>query len=205
MTKRDLLTHPVRLRIIHAMSGGRSATGSEIRAALADVPKATLYRHLALLTDGGVLEVDSEQRVRGAVERRYRLNRAASVIDPAMAASTSIAEHRRAFAAAAAVLLTEFNAYLDRPDADPTADLVGYRQHSIWLSPDEREQLISDLRDAIVPHMGHEPSAARSRHLLSPILFPARSAEGGPDEARSPARPAAEGPSSDQGRSDPSR
>src|SRR5450432_1850225 len=71
----DLLLHPVRLRVVHAMSGGRTHTTSDLCARLPDVPKTTLYRHVGLLAEGGVLEVADEQRVHGAVERHYRLRR----------------------------------------------------------------------------------------------------------------------------------
>ncbi|GAB3960788.1 helix-turn-helix domain-containing protein [Actinoallomurus acanthiterrae] len=171
----DLLLHPVRLRVVHAMSGGRTLTTAQLCELLPDVSKATVYRHVGLLAEGGLLEVDGEQRVRGAVERRYRLRRERAVIDAETAASTSREDHRRVFAVAMAALLAEFNAYLDRDDADPAADLVGYRQHAIWLSPEERAEMIGELRDVIVSRMRNEPSPDRVRHLLSPILFPAES------------------------------
>jgi DNA-binding transcriptional ArsR family regulator len=107
------LLHPVRLRILHAMSGGRTTTTSELCARLSDVSKATVYRHVALLAEGGLLEVEGEQRVHGAVERRYRLHQARAVIDQDAAALMSLQEHRNGFAAAMAALLAEFNAYLD--------------------------------------------------------------------------------------------
>ncbi|MGW9174413.1 helix-turn-helix domain-containing protein [Streptomyces decoyicus] len=169
----DLLLHPVRLRIVHAMTGGRTLTTAQLCALLADVSKATVYRHVALLADSGVLEVVAEQRVRGAVERRYRLRRERSVIDADTAASVSVEDHRRVFAVAMATLLAEFNAYLDRDGADPAADLVGYRQHALWLSSDELAELIGEMRAVLVSRMGNEPSPERTRHLLSPILFPA--------------------------------
>lgn len=168
----ELLIHPVRLRIVHAMSGGRNLTTSQLCARLPDVSKATVYRQVSLLADGGVLEVEGEQRVRGAVERRYRLRRERAVIDADTAASASPDDHRRAFAVAMATLIAEFNAYLDRDDADPAADSVGYRQHSLWLSPEELVEMIGELREAIVPRLHNEPAPGRTRHLLSPILFP---------------------------------
>jgi DNA-binding transcriptional ArsR family regulator len=168
----ELLVHPVRLRIVHAMSGGRSLTTSQLCGRLPDVSAATVYRHVGLLADGGVLEVESEQRVRGAVERRYRLCRERAVIDAEAAASATPEDHRRVFAVAMATLLAEFNAYLDRDHADPAADAVGYRQHALWLSPDERTEMINELRSAIVPRMANEAAPHRTRHLLSPILFP---------------------------------
>ncbi|MGW7573410.1 helix-turn-helix domain-containing protein [Streptomyces sp. NPDC054765] len=169
----DLLLHPVRLRIVHALSGGRSLTTSQLCALLPDVSKATVYRHVGLLADGGLLEVVDEQRVRGAVERRYRLRRERAVIDAETAASVSPEDHRRGFAVAVATLLAEFHAYLDRDGADPAADLVGYRQHALWLSPDELAGLIGEMRDVLVSRMANEPSPGRTRYLLSPILFPA--------------------------------
>ena len=58
----DLLLHPVRLRIMHAMSGGRVLTTSDLCARLPDVPKTSVYRHVGLLAEAGVLEVAGEQR-----------------------------------------------------------------------------------------------------------------------------------------------
>ncbi|MFI0259594.1 helix-turn-helix domain-containing protein [Streptomyces sp. NPDC017056] len=169
----DLLLHPVRLRIVHAMSGDRTLTTSQLCALLPDVSKATVYRQVGLLADGGLLEVGNEQRVRGAVERHYRLRRERAVVDASAAASVPPEEHRRVFAVAMAALLAEFNAYLDRPGADPAADLVGYRQHAMWLSPDELAALIGELRDVLVRRITNEPSPGRARYLVSPILFPA--------------------------------
>jgi hypothetical protein len=71
-----------------------------------------------------------------------------------------------------AALLAEFNAYLGREHADPTADSVSYRQIPLWLSRKELGELIDDVRRAIVSKMDNEPSPDRSLHLLSPIMFP---------------------------------
>lgn len=179
MERLELLVHPVRLRIVHAMSGGDARTTAELCARLPDVSKATVYRQVALLAEGGILEVDGEQRVRGAVERRYRLRRDRAVIDAGTAASATLDDHRRTFAVAMATLVAEFEVYLAREGADPVADLVGYRQHALWLSEEERAELIGDLRAAILPKLANASRPGRRQHLLSPILFPLS----GPDRA----------------------
>jgi DNA-binding transcriptional ArsR family regulator len=168
----DLLLHPIRLRIVHAMSGGRTRTASDLCARLSDVPRTTLYRHVGLLTEAGVLEIVDEQRVHGAVERHYQLRRERIVIDTDAAASMSLDDHRHGFTAAMAALHAEFNAYLDRDGADPTADSVGYRQGTLWLSPDELAEMIGALRDVLASRAGNKPASGRSPHLLSMILFP---------------------------------
>jgi DNA-binding transcriptional ArsR family regulator len=167
-----LLAHPVRLRIIHALRGGHTLTAGRLCTRIDDVSKATVYRHLDLLTEAGVLEVAEERRVRGAVERHYRLRGEHAGIDPTRTAELAPDDHRMAFAAATAALQAEFTAYLERADSDPAADLVGYRQHAIWLSRAELATLIEALRAAIVPALGNKASEGRSQYLLSPILFP---------------------------------
>jgi DNA-binding transcriptional ArsR family regulator len=168
----ELLGHPARLRIVHAMRGGRTLTTAQLCARLPDVSKAMVYRHVDLLAAGAILEVAEERRVRGAVERHYRLRQERASIGPGMAASLSPDDHRRGFAVAVAALVAEFNAYLDRENADPGADPVGYQQHAIWLNRDELNAMISELRKAIVPVLANPATPDRTRYLLSPILFP---------------------------------
>ena len=106
--------------------------------------------------------VEGEQRVHGAIERRYRLRRERTVIDQEAAASMSLEDHRRLFAAAMAALLAEFNTYLDTDGTDPVADDVGYRQGVIWLSEAERAALIEAVAAAM--HGRTDNAAAPDRH-----------------------------------------
>lgn len=168
----ELLASPVRLRIVHAMRGGRRLTTSELCARLPDTSKAMVYRHVELLTSAGILKVAQEQRVRGAVERHYQLCQDQAAVSTDAIAAMSPDDHRRVFATAMAVLMAEFNAYLGRNDADPVRDLVGYRQHSVWLSPTELEEMISELRQVLLPRLANQPSPERGQYLLSPIQFP---------------------------------
>ncbi|MFC4607166.1 hypothetical protein ACFO9E_04935 [Streptomyces maoxianensis] len=95
-----------------------------------------------------------------------------ATIDADTAALMSLEDHRHGFTAAMAALHAEFNAYLDRDHADPTADSVGYLQVPLWLSHDELAELSSELRSVIASRMDNKPAPDRSLHLLSPILFP---------------------------------
>ncbi|RBQ16216.1 ArsR family transcriptional regulator [Spongiactinospora rosea] len=168
----ELILHPVRLRIMWALSGGRTRTTSDLCESLPDVPKTTLYRHVGLLADAGLLEVADEQRVRGMIERYYRLRRDAAQIDPGTAKAMSLQDHRHGFAAAMAALLAEFNAYLERPGADPATDQVGYRQGTLWLRPEEMAQMADELREMFGARAGNGPGEGRRPYMISPIFFP---------------------------------
>jgi hypothetical protein len=167
----DLLLHPVRLRIVQAFLGERALTTAELGAELDDVPTASLYRHVGLLVDAGVLAVAEERKVRGAAERRYRLVLAAASADPA---GMSTEDHRRAFATFVAALLADFDRYLDRSgDAlDPVADGVGYRQAGLWLDDDEFGVLVAELRALVSARMALPQREGRRRRILSTVLMP---------------------------------
>ncbi|MBY8857397.1 helix-turn-helix domain-containing protein [Nocardia sp. CA2R105] len=172
----ELVAHPARMRIVHALRGSRTLTTAELCAVLPGVSKAMVYRHVEALAAAGILEVAQERRVRGAVERHYRLCAERAVIGAEEVAKATVEDHRRVFVTAMAVLTSEFMSYLDHENADPAEDLVGYRQHALWLDHEELEQLILDLRRVIVPRMENEPAPGRGRYLLSPILFPVEDA-----------------------------
>lgn len=172
----ELIGHPVRLRIVHALRG-RTMTTAQLHERLPDVSKAMLYRHVELLADGGILEVAEQRRVRGAVERHYRLNAERATIDADTASALTADDHRRGFGIALAALFAEFTAYLDQGTANPATDPVGYRQHAIWLNPSELEAMVAELRAAILPRLANAPAPDRARYLLSPILFPSTEPE----------------------------
>ncbi len=176
MDTANLLLHPVRLRIVHALSIRGELTTAQLSAHLPEVPRVTVYRQVALLVEGDFLEVAGEQRVRGAVERRYRLRQDRPAIEAEQVTAMTLEDHRRGFAAAMAVVIAEFNSYLDRDGADPAADQVSYRQAMLWLSPDELAEMTRKMLEVLRDPVAKKPAPGRVPYLLSPILFPA----GGP-------------------------
>ncbi|BCB89485.1 helix-turn-helix domain-containing protein [Phytohabitans suffuscus] len=175
MADLELLMHPVRLRIIQALLDGRPSTTTQLRARLPDIPPATIYRHIAALAAGDVLEILAETRVRGAVERTYRLRWDRAELDPAQRAAMSTEDHRRAFTAFTGGLLADFDRYLTGKTADPATDGVTYRQGALWLTDDELAELVATLRSVIAAQKDNEPGHGRTRRLLSLIVIPDRS------------------------------
>ncbi|MFN8668349.1 MAG: helix-turn-helix domain-containing protein [Gemmatimonadaceae bacterium] len=176
----DLLIHPARIRIVYALAGSRALTSAQLQERIPQVPKATLYRHIAVLTQHGVLEVVGERRVRGAVERTYRLRHDRTLVTVEESARMSPDDHRRSFSAAMAAILAEFNAYLDAPGAAPVHDAVGYRHFTLWLGEDEKARAISEMQALLVELAKLPPAPGRRAHLLSTIFFPLAGNDGTP-------------------------
>jgi Helix-turn-helix domain len=173
MASADLLLHPVRLRIVQAFLGDRALTTTQLAAELDDVPAGSLYRHIALLTKAGVLQVVAERRVRGAVERTYTLRRYAAQIGPGEAAAMTSAEHAQAFMAFVAGLLADFDRYLAAGTPDLARDGVSYRMAALWLTDSEYVDFLRDLLTVVQPKLANAPGKRRRRRMLFSVLLPA--------------------------------
>jgi DNA-binding transcriptional ArsR family regulator len=176
LTSADLLLHPVRLRIVQAFLGDRALTTSDLRTQLADVPPASLYRHVARLVDAGVLTVVGERRVRGAVERTYVLRVAAASINIDELERMSRDDHRQAFIAFVAGLMGDLDRYLEREDFDPVGDGAGYRLAGLWLDDAEFGEFLRDLARVIQPRLANAPTPGRRRRILGTVLLPGEDA-----------------------------
>jgi hypothetical protein len=172
MTTADLLLHPVRLRIVQAFLGDRALTTGALIRELADIPPASLYRHVARLVNAGVLAVVAERRVRGALERTYVLRLTAARIGPDQLAAMSADDHRQAFMAFVAGLLGDFDRYLAQGDIDLLRDGVSYRIAGLWLDDAEFTELLRELGRVLASRLANPPRAGRKRRILGSVLLP---------------------------------
>jgi hypothetical protein len=179
MSSADLLLHPVRLRIVKTFLGDRALTTADIAAELDDVPTGSLYRHIATLTRAGVLQVISERRVRGTVEKTYTLRLLAAQMQPDEVEAMSIEEHARAFMAYVAGLLGDFDRYLAH-DPAPGRDGADYRVGAMWLTDAEYADFLGDLKRMIQARLANKPTKERRRRVAYHVLLPA------PEDARGP-------------------
>jgi DNA-binding transcriptional ArsR family regulator len=167
----DLLLHPLRLRIVQALVE-RPLTATQMRAVLGDVAPATLYRQITQLETGGLIEIVDERRVRGGVERTYRVVDGAASLGADDLAGADTADHFRYFATFVGTLLTDYAGYLQRGSPDLEVDRVGYRQVPLWLSDEEFDELAQELAEALQRRLANEPRPERRRRLISTIAMP---------------------------------
>jgi Helix-turn-helix domain len=172
MRPADVVLHPVRMRIVQAFLGERELTTSDLRAAIPDVATATLYRQVAALAHGGVLDVVGENRVRGAVERTYRLRSGAAHVDAEQARHLTIEEHRQVFLIFAVGLLADFDRYLKNGDVDLARDFVGFTRNAMYLTDEEMSELVEELRAVLLPRIALSPAPGRARRLFATVLLP---------------------------------
>jgi DNA-binding transcriptional ArsR family regulator len=170
----DLVLHPVRMRIMNALSGSPGLTSLQLAGRLSDVPQATLYRQISRLARAGLLQVLEERPVRGTVEKVYVLNRSAPAhVDPQGFSQLSKEDHLRFFNAFTVALLDEFSRYLNHtPQVDPVADGVGYTQVVLTMSDAELAEFAHTVNLALLPYLAAEDAPGRKKRIFSTIMIP---------------------------------
>ncbi|NQU37927.1 MAG: helix-turn-helix domain-containing protein [Actinobacteria bacterium] len=176
MTKSEVLTHPIRMRIVLTLVGGRDLTTGDIAAEMPDVPIATLYRHIAALSEGKVIDVVKERRVRGAVERTFRLRPdyqlrpEFTLADRKNAAKMNTKDQRASFGVFAASMIAAYDGYLARDDRDIVTDPVGYRTVAVYAD-DADVKRVTELFDRAMEPLAEEAEGKR-RILISTVVIP---------------------------------
>ena len=72
-TQQELILHPDRMAIVGEVAFGKALTAAQLHERLPGLATATLYRHLAILTETGILAVSETHQKRGAIEKTYAL------------------------------------------------------------------------------------------------------------------------------------
>jgi DNA-binding PadR family transcriptional regulator len=147
-------------------------TAQQLQERLADVPQATLYRHLKKLTETGVLIVVEEIPNRGTLEKVYMLPEKGAEISAEELQQASPDDHLAYFINYLASMIGEFGRYIHQPDADLVKDGVSYRQFSVYLSDEENIEMLMAIRAIIAKAMQNEPDGKRKRRLISVVDFP---------------------------------
>lgn len=171
--KADLITHPMRARILTALMG-RQLTTQQLAQLLPDVPLPSLYRHLRLLAEAEIVESVDEVRVNGALTKVYAVRKGQARIAPEEVRDATQAEHLRHLTTFLNVLADSFRAYLEQEpntlDQVPLHSLM----ESLHLSPEEYRQFCEGLHAFLQPWRDKAPDATRQRLIFAHILLPDR-------------------------------
>lgn len=170
-SKSDVILHPQRLRLILALARGVLTT-KQLAVLIPDLPQASLYRHLRILLESGVVEVAAERSVRGTIERSYSVVSGTEFLTGADLAEATPEDHLRYFSFFVNGLIAEFGRYLGRESIDLEADGVGYRENVLHLTDEELAELVTSLRSLLIPLAENEAGGARTPRLLATVLLP---------------------------------
>lgn len=168
----DLVLHPVRMRLVLALAK-ESLTSLQLSERLADVPQATLYRHINRLSQAGVIKVVEERPVRGVLEKVYAIDPGRTSLGPEALSELTKEDYMRLFLGFVATQLDEFGRYLEsRAQPDMVADGVGFRKYPLELSDAEFVEFSRALGEVLRDFIGKPPAPDRKPRILSLTILP---------------------------------
>ncbi|MGM0751834.1 MAG: helix-turn-helix domain-containing protein [Bacillota bacterium] len=166
----DLILHPIRMRIIQHLSKG-AATVHELKEWMADVPQATLYRHLNRLTKSEIIYVIHERKIRGAVEKTYAIQEDSPYMSVEELGQLTGEEHLKLFMTFLSSVTGQARSYLLNHQ-DPSVDSFGYHQLDLYLTPDELKELNEGMNELLSKFKSNRPTEENDRISLIQMLIP---------------------------------
>ena len=174
-SKVDIIFNPVWMRIIQYVARNQPATVAQISRFMPDVPKATLYRHMRILTDSRILQIVGEEKIRGTFEQSYSLN--AGKIRASGEESPS--ELRALTYSILTKLIADFTDYFNRELIAPLDDRLFLSTNTLSLTDEDFDNFTRELFEVVEKYSRLPVKANAKTRMLTVISSPAGSEEGG--------------------------
>ncbi|MBB6049376.1 helix-turn-helix domain-containing protein [Armatimonas rosea] len=160
------LLHPIRVRIVTALQD-RQLTPRQLSVFLDDVPLTTLYRHINLLLEAGLLEVVAERRVHGTVERVFTVVEAATYLNDEDRASLTAEDITGLVGALTGAVQEVFHRYVRHAPLPPPEGDVSFLVRSLTLSEERYLALRQYLLELMRAESCEAPQAGEPRRMIA--------------------------------------
>jgi DNA-binding transcriptional ArsR family regulator len=166
------LLNPVRMRILQILMRNETATTRVIAEDLPNVPAASLYRHINKLVEDDILEICGEKKIRGTVEKLYRLKNNPFKLIEELAEKGGREDYYNIFYTFAMTLLMDFNNYSNIENYNMLEDRVGFRSFPLYLSDEECDEFLNILKTALIKVVDNKPNNGRRLRKFSYVIMP---------------------------------
>jgi len=141
LSKIDVIVNPIRMRIIQYAAYNQPVTVTQIAQAIPDVSKATLYRHIRILTENEILSIVGEEKKRGTFEQSYALN-----LDKInVSGQESNSELQSLVYTILTKLIADFTQYFNGESANPFEDKVFVSTNTLDLNNDDYDDFTKEI------------------------------------------------------------
>lgn len=164
--EQKLLLNQVRHRILQFVLHKGNATAREIGAGLSDIPQASLYRQIKLLSDNDFIRECGQRQVRGTLEHTYEISERLMVSEGKEQTDLNIQ-----FALLS--LAQDLNDYYASDEDASKGKMVNYFSSPLMLSDEEYEVYISKINELTCQYMNKKPSDKRRLRRMTFVSSPA--------------------------------
>ncbi|XWX04979.1 helix-turn-helix domain-containing protein [Aggregatilineales bacterium SYSU G02658] len=173
MRRFDLLNHPIRLRIVLALYD-RQLTTSQVAEVLKDVPRASLYRHISQLLQGGVLEVVETRLIKGIEERTLTAVKSELQMSKEDVKDKIDVDEFAEFVSMYGTIAANDAAAAIVSDSNLDVDQLLFRDYDFAATDEEFIALRDKISQLLEQYENIPPTAERRKRRLFILSYPAR-------------------------------
>ena len=153
------MLNPTRMRIIQELAKGQSLTATELCERIGDVPRTTLYRHIGVLVENGIVSIVSEKKIRGGLERSLALNVGE------IARNNSLENASRKVLGFLMNRYARFHKYFSGANPDPGRDRIFFNTTVLMMDDEEFGRFPSELQGLLVKYSLGAADGRRPRDI----------------------------------------
>lgn len=168
----DVLTNPVKCKLFLEIQKCEKTTAKHLSETFSDIPPATLYRYLKRMTNDKVLKIVNQTQVRGALEKTYAIDIDMTKDFKEILDSNSGEAYFQSFMQYLIGFAQLFQNYCKREDIDIVKDKSGFSLSPLYLTNEELEKLVGNIREVIKPYGNNTPSAGRKLRSVGVMISP---------------------------------
>lgn len=152
--KVDILMHPVRMKISQVLMRNRETglTPLEMLKIIKDVPQATLYRHIQILLDAGIIRVSKEKKVKSVIEKYYVLNESEARLSSDEWEKASVDEKINYYSYYQLSLYNQYKNYLMNLGKDNSEDSSTFSILELKLDDETLDSFQTELNNLVMKY-----------------------------------------------------
>ena len=171
--KIELIIHPARMRIVQYAANHGCVTVAQIAKALPDISKATLYRHVRVLSENEVLQVVGQEKIRGTYEQSYSLN--LEKIKPT--GNETKAEMQSLVYFMLANLIESFREYFVTETSNPIQDKLFASTNTFYLDDSQFDAFIQEIYAPVEKYLQAPAQINGKSRMITIVSSPAMQEE----------------------------
>lgn len=161
----EVILNPIRIRIVTVLAQSQGLTTAEIMKELPDVAQATLYRHISTLLKAEIIEVIKENRVRGTVEKIYKLSMKSSSEQP------QVEEVLNTGYSYFVSLLADFDRYVKARGNNVLEDKITFAKAPLYLNDEEYMELMMSWGKILQKYLPNKADGDRKLRMISTVAL----------------------------------
>ena len=155
----SIMLNPIRMRIVQTTALHNTITSGELSEILSDVPMTTLYRHIGILIDADILNIVSEKRIRGSLERTLSINQAE------LEKQNTLENASQKVLQSFLTIYAKFEKHFSNQNRTRETNKIFFNNTVLMMTDQEFDEFLAELQMLLVKFHSENPAGRKPRNI----------------------------------------